>query len=565
MIAVIAGLVLQSSLPPRAADAPGGALIAERVADLTLGERERAVLDEALRGNVPESWRRFVDVEVALVVDGRERHAVIQVSPDYFTVGSDDDGVRMPLSPSTAQALADALDCVLPTPRIVDLVHAAASTQLTPEPIPPGAGMTTVAWFVAHDALVDAQLDRARLDREQDDRQASRLIAGHKKDVVVTPGLGGAPDKVALYGWHQPDGAPIQPLYLGHVATWVDYSHGVRLIARNATLDGAPTTVAALLADRALSALLSDAGPVAAARYGPRPPARERLESLDLGPGVRAVAEVPDDLDPTAPVHLAVYALPNGSTIEQTLGKRSEPGQDWRFAIQHIGAQARWLRASARERNLVVVYLECDGLAWPVWLRKHDPEGARAVALMAALRARFGEDARVTLTGHSGGGALTFALLDASEQVPAWVERIAFLDSDYRYDGARGHARKLIDWVRGAESRALVVCAYDDSVALLDGKPFVSKEGGTWGRSQALLADLARELRFESATTDRLQRHAALAGRVQLLLWENPERAILHTVQVERNGFIHALLAGTGRAEVGYRYLGASAYTEWIE
>jgi hypothetical protein len=49
------------------------------------------------------------------------------------------------------------------------------------------------------------------------------------------------------------------------------------------------------------------------------------------------------------------------------------------------------------------------------------------------------------------------------------------------------------------------------------------------------------------------------------LLKENPERKIFHTVQVERNGFIQALLAGTADEGKGYEYFGERAYTNWIQ
>ncbi len=52
--------------------------------------------------------------------------------------------------------------------------------------------------------------------------------------------------------------------------------------------------------------------------------------------------------------------------------------------------------------------------------------------------------------------------------------------------------------------------------------------------------------------------------RIQLLLHDNPERLILHTVQVERNGFIHSMLCGTALENAGYAYFGARAYTNWI-
>ena len=56
----------------------------------------------------------------------------------------------------------------------------------------------------------------------------------------------------------------------------------------------------------------------------------------------------------------------------------------------------------------------------------------------------------------------------------------------------------------------------------------------------------------------------ALGGRVTFLLKENPERKILHTIQVERNGFIEGLLAGTTLEGAGYTYLGDRAYERYI-
>ena len=45
---------------------------------------------------------------------------------------------------------------------------------------------------------------------------------------------------------------------------------------------------------------------------------------------------------------------------------------------------------------------------------------------------------------------------------------------------------------------------------------------------------------------------------------ENPERKIFHTVQVERNGFIHALVSGTTNQDKSYEYFGPRAYSNWI-
>jgi hypothetical protein len=74
-----------------------------------------------------------------------------------------------------------------------------------------------------------------------------------------------------------------------------------------------------------------------------------------------------------------------------------------------------------------------------------------------------------------------------------------------------------------------------------------------------------RRFEFSSRTNSAgLETYSALRGRVQFLLKENPGHEVLHTVQVERNGFIHAMVAGTEAEGEGYEYFGPRAYTRWI-
>ena len=160
---------------------------------------------------------------------------------------------------------------------------------------------------------------------------------------------------------------------------------------------------------------------------------------------------------------------------------------------------------------------------------------------------------------------LTSAATRFIEGVPDAVERIAFLDSTYAYDPARGHADKLARWLKPSDRHYLTVLAYDYANALLDGKPFVSSTGGTWYRSHVMQTNLAAHIAFTRADADGFQNSFALERRVQFLLKENPDRKVLHTVQVERNGFIHAMLAGTPLEGRGYEYFGPRAYDAWIE
>jgi hypothetical protein len=170
----------------------------------------------------------------------------------------------------------------------------------------------------------------------------------------------------------------------------------------------------------------------------------------------------------------------------------------------------------------------------------------------------------VVLTSHSGGGSLIFGWLNASKQIPDDVERIAFLDSDYAYNPTN-HADKIRNWLAASPEHRLCVLAYQDYLALLNGKTFVSENGGTWGRSRAMLADLKTQFDFTSVTNGGLERYASTNGQIEFLLMENPEKKIFHTVQVERNGFIEAMLSCTPDAGQGYIYFGERAYTNWIQ
>ena len=568
-------------LPPRAPDAPGGSVLAARLGALSLIEREQIIRREILNGNVPDFFRQFCPVSLTNEFNGQTNIATFYAAPDYLAVGSAEDYLLMPVSPNTAQFIADQLNCVLPTPKMVDAIYAAAVVKLTPSPLPPSAAMTTVAEFAEYNKTIRQQRTAGLSEFPQ-----GSLVAGHKKDVVISARLAKAPHKVAIYGWHQTNGVPIQPLFTGHTSTWVDYSHGIRLVLRDLTVNGQPTTIPAILADPNLCGLISGEGviihasyptnPIPAAVNGktnpawlnaftPSPDWGEMTQQLDWGTNGRVLINAPDPttISPVSPVRLILYALPNGNTIEQTIGRQTTPGDDWHFDIQHIGAQTRWLRAALTNRTVVVAYLEAPGRSWPAWRRTVGHDEA-SLPLVAGLAGLFPPDnVELVLASHSGGGALVCAWLNAVPEIPDNVMRVAFLDSDYAYVRTE-HAAKLDRWLAAPTSHHLCVLAYHDAWALLNGKPFVTEAAGTWGRSHAMLADFMEQFAFTSRTNGSLENLTALDGRIQFLLHENPAHQILHTVQVERNGFIQAMLSGTALEGKGYTYFGARVYTNWI-
>ncbi|HEX4607336.1 MAG TPA: hypothetical protein VH092_03945, partial [Urbifossiella sp.] len=244
-------------IPPRPAGAPGGAAVFEALAKLTPAVREEAIAREVLRGNIPDFLRAFTKVSVkAKDAAGKEHIAVIEVMPDYLAVGSDTDFVRVPMTPQTAARIADAFGCTLPTRKVVDEVYRAAAVKLEPKPMVVDRESPTT--FLRHNALIEEQRAGHPL---------GALVAGVKKDIVVTNRLAERPGRVAIYGWHKPDGAPIQPLTTVHGAGYVDYSHGVRLMQRTVLVDGAARDVRQVLYAAGLHGLLSDEGPITRPTY----------------------------------------------------------------------------------------------------------------------------------------------------------------------------------------------------------------------------------------------------------------------------------------------------------
>jgi hypothetical protein len=581
------------SLPGRPADALSGSEFAKQIAMLPLLQREEAAYEQILAGNVPSFLRHLCPVQVTNEVHERTNRATFFVTPDYLAVGSDADYFLMPLSPQTAQRLADTLGCCLPTRKMVDATYSAAPVKLFPSPIPPGPAMTTVAVFSNHNSTIHEQ--RAE---QSTTYPLGELVAGHKKDVVISAKLATAPGKLAIYGWHKTNGEPTQPLYLGHTTAWVDYSQCSRLVLQKMIVNGQTKTVTEVLADPALAGLLSDEGPIPTSRYQTNAPStrpglaaassnsipdhapgitlvllasstnafHERLSSFSLEPEVSVQVNEPADERFTlgTKVSLVCYALPNGNTTAQTVGKAMQPGDDWHYDIQHIGAQTRFLRERIQDRVIVVAYLENALKSWPAWRKKYGDQ--RIPEIMAAVKSIYpGRAVELVLSSHSGGGSLVFGYLNAVERIPQDVVRLAFLDSTYSYDRELGHRDKLVTWLRGSDRHFLCVLAYDDAVALLDGKTFVTAAGGTWGTSHELQRDLAEVFRFAARTNAGFQTFTALDNRVQFILKENPDQRILHTVQVERNGFIHSLLSGTPRESQGYEYFGPRAYSKWID
>lgn len=246
---------LAREIPRRPGRAAGGTAVMAALGDGSGSGRDSAIVAEALRGNIPDHLRDLQPVRFAGIVGGRQTEITICVMPDYLAIGSDEDHVRVPLGLPAALRVAEAFDMMLPTTRMVDAIYAQADVRLSPAPMPPTSAMSSTSYFLRHDATVTAQFARAGA-------RPGLLVAGHKKDVVIANRLANAPGRVAIYGWHRSNGDPIQPLSTVHGEYYADYSHGIRLIARTAYVDGRAVDLRGLLTDGQYAGLLNSDGPL---------------------------------------------------------------------------------------------------------------------------------------------------------------------------------------------------------------------------------------------------------------------------------------------------------------
>ena len=211
------------------ADRKAGTEFYREATQMQWKQRDSFAVARILNGNIPSFLRRLSKIDISITDSGSGKliRASCFVTPDYLSVGTNDDWARIPLTPITAQRIAHSFDCFLPTKKIVDDIYKAAKVK--PEPVPMYVHRDSTVTMWQHHLIIEGQR-----------KQRKGLIAGIKKDVVITSKISRSkqPDRVAIYGWHQLNGRPIQPLYTGHVNWYVDYSHGIRLVYRKIKVNG---------------------------------------------------------------------------------------------------------------------------------------------------------------------------------------------------------------------------------------------------------------------------------------------------------------------------------------
>jgi hypothetical protein len=216
-------------------------------------ERESALFEAVMAGRAaPITW-------VALRSEHEDRAATIYVAADALKLIDGDESVRINVTPTTAQRIADALEAVLPTPKICDLVWDHADVCIPPSFQPPGATMAFTSRMLQHHRAVEAKV-----------AGRAGLIENVGKHWVITERLTDDKDHAANYGWYDPHAPNLRGVYrvwqnvgLAHNLEHVDYSQVLRLVRRTCEVDGEEMDIADVLADPGLAGLVSDEGPLA--------------------------------------------------------------------------------------------------------------------------------------------------------------------------------------------------------------------------------------------------------------------------------------------------------------
>ncbi|MDP2337661.1 MAG: hypothetical protein Q8N05_14700 [Bacteroidota bacterium] len=241
------------NIPQRSANAESGSAFMERIVSLSLSEREEEIYKAIASGNIPAFLRNTITIKGEFYDSAGIVHQVIyEAMPDYLSVGNDSDFCRIPMGPITAQRLATTFGASLITAKLSDHIYKMAEVKLVPfNYVPVGNANELVTKFQEHNFQIEKQ-------RKEAGGKNGQLIAGIKKDIILSNRLAMQPGKVILYGWHKPGGKPIQPVYSGHVNWYVDYSHGIRLINNQVLIDGKPALFSDVLKHPVLYRIFSD-------------------------------------------------------------------------------------------------------------------------------------------------------------------------------------------------------------------------------------------------------------------------------------------------------------------
>ena len=225
-------------------------------------DREKYIFDRVMAGTFEAAW-----TDLTYPLFGHE--VKLQIMEDALKI----DGVRVNVSATLQQQLADVFDASLMTAQVADLAYVYAVRRIAPAPMQIS---TTVASMIKHSATVDERLKSLPV--------TEGLVADPGKHWILDQKIDQTPGRACNYGWHFTGptcqgimGFPaasnivslgtnpvkvIQPNATAHDPHHSDYSQICQLVSQVCWVDGVEKRFSDLLVDPQLAKLVSHQGPL---------------------------------------------------------------------------------------------------------------------------------------------------------------------------------------------------------------------------------------------------------------------------------------------------------------
>lgn len=180
-----------------------------------------------------------------------------------------DTPLRLPASYAETIAICRELGCLPPTAAISDAVWAAAAVRVAPRGLVVTANdaeqMATVEWTLRHNAAIETALRGREVPADNLSNSPTNtdmlseapsvkecgIVADVGKDWILDNGL--SVRGAVNYGWRASATHLLQPLGHAHNAAHFDYSQVLRLVRREAHLDGETVDLLDVLVGRGLA------------------------------------------------------------------------------------------------------------------------------------------------------------------------------------------------------------------------------------------------------------------------------------------------------------------------
>jgi hypothetical protein len=227
-----------------------------------ISDREKYIFDKVIAGEFGAQWEKITYTAGCMTLE-------LQVMEDALKI----DGVRVNVSATLQQQLADVFDASLMTAQVADLVYLSAARRIGPAPM---SISTTVKSMVKHSANVDSKLKTLPV--------SEGLVSDPGKHWILDQKIEQNPKRACNYGWHftgssymgikgfnvasklnsigsQPVKV-IQPNAIAHDPHHTDYSQVCQLVSQTCWVDGKEKRFSELLVDPVLAVLVSHQGPL---------------------------------------------------------------------------------------------------------------------------------------------------------------------------------------------------------------------------------------------------------------------------------------------------------------